>query len=38
MVAVPTSPGLGHEPIDELIVANSRREVTLDADLDAVGP
>ncbi|RUL81277.1 o-succinylbenzoate synthase [Tautonia sociabilis] len=30
-VPVPSSPGLGHEPIPDLIVANTRREITLDA-------
>lgn len=31
-VPVPTGPGLGHEPIEERIVSNTRREVTLEAD------
>ncbi|MEW4571116.1 o-succinylbenzoate synthase [Tautonia sp. JC769] len=30
-VPVPTGPGLGHEPVEEFIIANTRREVTLDA-------
>ena len=31
-VAVPDAPGLGHEPIEDLITEHTRRELTLTVD------